>query len=368
MKDDVSLNIANSFLQILFNKENLKVQKEQLSVDEKQLARTQTLVDAGMIARGDLLDVQAPVASDKQRIIAAENVLFLSKLGLAQLLQLTDYQNFDVEDSNQLALQTTTVLDNPTAVVEKAKADSVISYISAQRREQINLYGPHSHRHSGIESKYGKYLFVPLALPVFEVPDKEHFFAWWNTNMAVTKKLDGDAVMSGYGIAPFETIDIVNEIGNQWWEANNQRESFKKEFPKLWQQFNDYLPLENILRLTFWSSRHAIQEHRDSAEFMDTPGSLRVMLYDDNPEETLYIFDNELTVIEPSLFLGLNKLETLHLSGNKLTYELGLGWLNYQKFIEKAEIDFPYVDIYKEFDKASAWIKENPSQNRARNG
>jgi outer membrane protein len=125
MKDDVSLNIANSFLQILFNKENLKVQKEQLSVDEKQLARTQTLVDAGMIARGDLLDVQATVASDKQRIIAAENVLFLSKLGLAQLLQLTDYQNFDVEDSNQLALQTTTVLDNPTAVVEKAKADRV---------------------------------------------------------------------------------------------------------------------------------------------------------------------------------------------------------------------------------------------------
>jgi hypothetical protein len=49
-------------------------------------------------------------------------------------------------------------------------------------------------------------------------------------------------------------------------------------------------------------------------------------------------------------------------TGNKLTYELGLGWLNYQKFIEKAEIDFPYVDIYKEFDKASAWIKENPSQ------
>ena len=30
MKDDVSLNIANAFLQILFNKENLKVQKEQL--------------------------------------------------------------------------------------------------------------------------------------------------------------------------------------------------------------------------------------------------------------------------------------------------------------------------------------------------
>jgi outer membrane protein len=125
MKDDVALNIANSFLQILFNKENLKVQKDQLAVDEKQLSRTQSLVEAGVVARGDLLDVQATVASGKQRIIAAENVLFLSKLGLAQLLQLTDYQNFDVEDSNQLSVQNTTVLDNPAAVVEKAKADRV---------------------------------------------------------------------------------------------------------------------------------------------------------------------------------------------------------------------------------------------------
>ena len=40
IKDDVSLNIANAFLQILFNKENLKVQKEQLSNNEKQLQRS----------------------------------------------------------------------------------------------------------------------------------------------------------------------------------------------------------------------------------------------------------------------------------------------------------------------------------------
>jgi hypothetical protein len=49
-------------------------------------------------------------------------------------------------------------------------------------------------------------------------------------------------------------------------------------------------------------------------------------------------------------------------TSNKLTYELGIGWLNYQKFIEKAEADFPYVDIYKEFDKASTWIRENPTK------
>ena len=51
-----------------------------------------------------------------------------------------------------------------------------------------------------------------------------------------------------------------------------------------------------------------------------------------------------------------------HKTDNKLTYELGVGWLNYQAFLEKAEVDFPYVDILKEFDKAGAWLKEKPSQ------
>ena len=47
---------------------------------------------------------------------------------------------------------------------------------------------------------------------------------------------------------------------------------------------------------------------------------------------------------------------------NKLSYEIGYGWVNYQAFLEKAEVDFPYVDILKEFDKAGAWIKQKPSQ------
>jgi outer membrane protein len=39
MQDDISLNIANAYLQILFNKENLNVQKEQLSNNEKTITK-----------------------------------------------------------------------------------------------------------------------------------------------------------------------------------------------------------------------------------------------------------------------------------------------------------------------------------------
>jgi hypothetical protein len=73
-------------------------------------------------------------------------------------------------------------------------------------------------------------------------------------------------------------------------------------------------------------------------------------------------------IMTPSDFITAeeNRIEEKRIekkdTSNKLTYELGIGWLNYQKFVEKAEADFPYVDIYKEFDKASTWIRENPTK------
>ena len=120
MKDDVSLNVANAFLQILFNKENIKVQKEQLANNERQFNRTQELVNAGSLPRGDLLDIKATVADNKQKVIAAENALLISKLSLAQLLQLDDFQNFDIADEQYEAKQSEVMIQTPDAIYQKA--------------------------------------------------------------------------------------------------------------------------------------------------------------------------------------------------------------------------------------------------------
>jgi outer membrane protein len=125
MKDDVSLNIANAYLQILFNKENIKVQKEQLSNNEKQEIRTTELVNAGVVARGDLLDIKATVAADKQRLVAAENALFLSKLSLVQLLQLDDYKDFDIAEENVAVPLSAVMAQKPEDIIEKAKQSRV---------------------------------------------------------------------------------------------------------------------------------------------------------------------------------------------------------------------------------------------------
>jgi outer membrane protein len=121
MQEDIALNVANAFLQVLFNKENLKVQLEQLSINEKQLIRSTELVNAGSIPRGDVLDIKANLALNNQNVVVAENALLISKLSLAQLLQLKDFENFDVIDATSINEDATILSQTPSVILEKAK-------------------------------------------------------------------------------------------------------------------------------------------------------------------------------------------------------------------------------------------------------
>jgi len=98
MQDDISLFVANSYLQVLLNKANLESIEGQNEVTREQIERTLSLVDAGVLPRGDLLEIQATDASEKQNIVQSENAVRISLISLAQLLLIDDYENFDIED------------------------------------------------------------------------------------------------------------------------------------------------------------------------------------------------------------------------------------------------------------------------------
>jgi outer membrane protein len=97
LKNDISLNIAAAYLQILFNTEIRNVAMEQLQVTQQQRERTKLLVDAGSLARGSLLEMESQFASDELALINAENSLDLSYLTLTQLLDLDSTGNFAIE-------------------------------------------------------------------------------------------------------------------------------------------------------------------------------------------------------------------------------------------------------------------------------
>lgn len=98
LKDDIRLNVANAYLNIISNKETLVTQKAQYAVTEQDLNRTAELVEAGVLPKGDLLEIEATAAGQEQQIVNTENLVLISRINLAQLLQITDYENFDVAE------------------------------------------------------------------------------------------------------------------------------------------------------------------------------------------------------------------------------------------------------------------------------
>ncbi|MFL1894082.1 TolC family protein [Aquimarina sp. 2-A2] len=101
-KDDIALFVANSYLQVLLNKESLKVIEKQHEITLEQLKRTTDLVDAGVLPQGDLLEIQATSADELTRIVQAENAVLIARVSLAQTLLIKDYENFDIAEQEYL--------------------------------------------------------------------------------------------------------------------------------------------------------------------------------------------------------------------------------------------------------------------------
>ena len=120
LKDDIRLQVANAYLQVLSNKEALKVAKAQFAVTEQDLLRTKELVESGVVPRGDLLEIEATAANQEQQIVNNEALVLISRINLAQLLLITDYENFDIADET-FEVPLSDILENtPKVIFDKA--------------------------------------------------------------------------------------------------------------------------------------------------------------------------------------------------------------------------------------------------------
>ncbi|MFP4844160.1 TolC family protein [Winogradskyella sp. PE311] len=123
MKDDISLFVANGYINVILNKANLEVLIAQNAVTQEQIERTNQLVEAGSLPRGDLLEIQATDASEKQSIVNAENTIQISLISLAQLLLIKDYENFDIQDEGYDIVDEGISNKSVAEIIENAKAN-----------------------------------------------------------------------------------------------------------------------------------------------------------------------------------------------------------------------------------------------------
>ncbi|HIG32665.1 MAG TPA: TolC family protein [Flavobacteriales bacterium] len=122
MKENISLLVANSYLQILFNRESLGVQQSQLNVANEELIIAQERLKTGIIPMGDVLEIEANVATIEQNVVVAENNFQLSKIALAQLLLIPDFSNFEIAQETAITPEPAILSTNVNTIYSKAVA------------------------------------------------------------------------------------------------------------------------------------------------------------------------------------------------------------------------------------------------------
>lgn len=97
ISDNVALNVALGYLQILLNKELVAANENQLNITMQQIEKTKKLVDAGSVAKGTLLQIEAQAAQEDLSLINTKNLLETSYLNLTQFLELKTPGGFEIE-------------------------------------------------------------------------------------------------------------------------------------------------------------------------------------------------------------------------------------------------------------------------------
>ena len=128
IKDNIALSVANFYLNVLFNKENLETSKMQLEFSKKQLDQVKELVEAGVQPQANIYDAEATLASDEQSLTIAENNYRLSLLSLSQVLQLP-FEGFQVEFID---------IDDPAVEIMYSDVKFVLNY-ALENRNEIKL-------------------------------------------------------------------------------------------------------------------------------------------------------------------------------------------------------------------------------------
>lgn len=108
-RDNIALTVAMDYLQILLNKELVSATENQLGITLQQIEKTKKLVDAGSIARGNLLQIEAQAANEELQLINIKNQLETSVLNITQLLELKTPDGFEVFVPN-IGLDTNTLV------------------------------------------------------------------------------------------------------------------------------------------------------------------------------------------------------------------------------------------------------------------
>ena len=96
-RDDIRVQVAQAYVQILYNYEIADVAREQLSIDSLQVVRLEGLFGNGKASAAEVSQQKSSLAQSRLTLVQAQNNVRTSLLTLAQLLELPSWEDFSIE-------------------------------------------------------------------------------------------------------------------------------------------------------------------------------------------------------------------------------------------------------------------------------
>lgn len=119
-KNDLSLNVANAYIGVIFSEELFKISQNQYNITKEQLERTQKLVDAGSVAKSVEYDMKAQLANEEVNLTTADNNYQLSLLNLKQLMNFDSITNFSITRPELGSMDAMLLENNITSIYEES--------------------------------------------------------------------------------------------------------------------------------------------------------------------------------------------------------------------------------------------------------
>ncbi len=96
IKESVSLNILNAFLQVLYAEELVKNAEKQIESTTGQLNLASERLNLRIISQSDFLQVKSQLASEKLSLVNAQSQLALARVNLMQIMELPVTDDFQI--------------------------------------------------------------------------------------------------------------------------------------------------------------------------------------------------------------------------------------------------------------------------------
>ena len=229
-QEDIAINVASAYLQVLFNQELQQVAESQVELSLQQQARITRLADMGKASMAEVAEAKARVAQDQMTAVQARNNYELALLDLSQLIELESPEGFLLESPDvSFALQQLTPPDEiyQTALVNKPAIQAAEYRLEGSKHSiriaqsayypQLNLNGSlGTNYYSTINrtfrqqmgDNFSKYVGLSLSVPIFN--------RFSTRNRVRTARLQRD----NYALQLTETKKtLYKEIQQAWYNA-----------------------------------------------------------------------------------------------------------------------------------------------------